>query len=88
MAPKMIANEGQTERRLKTGTPQTKSHAYQKSDAQGHLIDVIKQSDSQYVRCAYSFDKEGRSTGQINYDAARSVLDKSTAEYRENSQGN
>ena len=49
---------------------QTRSHTYQKSDTQGHLIEVITQSDSQYIRCTYSFDKDGRSTGQINYDAA------------------
>ena len=66
----------------------TKSHTYQKSDAQGHLIEVIEQSDTQYIRCTYSFDKDGHSTGQINYDAAGNVLDKSTAEYRNDSHGN
>ncbi|HYY72428.1 MAG TPA: hypothetical protein VE778_02435, partial [Candidatus Bathyarchaeia archaeon] len=66
----------------------TKSHTYQKSDTQGQLIEVIEKSDSQYIRCTYSFDKEGRSTGQINYDAAGNVLDKSTTEYRDDSHGN
>ena len=66
----------------------TKSHTYQKSDAQGHLIEVIEQSDTQYIRCTYSFDKDGRSTGLINYDAAGNILDKSTAEYRNDSHGN
>lgn len=66
----------------------TKSHTYQKSDAQGHLIEVIQGSDSQYIRCTYSFDKEGRSTGQVNYDAAGNILDKSTTEYRDESQRN
>ncbi len=66
----------------------TKSHTYQKSDAQGHLIEVIQESDSQYIRCTYSFDKDGRPTGQINYDAAGNILDKSTAEYRDDSHGN
>jgi hypothetical protein len=62
-----------------------KSHTYQKSDIQGQLVEVIEKSDSQYIRCTYSFDKEGRSTGQINYDAAGNILDKSTAEYRDDS---
>ncbi len=66
----------------------TKSHTYQQSDAQGHLIAVIEKSDSQYIRCTYSFDKEGRPTGQINYDAAGNVIDKSTAEYRDDPHGN
>jgi hypothetical protein len=66
----------------------TKSHTFQKSDTQGHLIEVTEQSDSYYIRCTYSFDKEGRSTGQINYDAAGNIIDKSTAEYREDSHGN
>ena len=67
---------------------QTRSHTYQKSDTQRHLIEVITQSDSHYIRCTYSFDKDGRSTGQINYDAAGNILDKSTAEYRNDSHGN
>ena len=66
----------------------TKSHTYQKSDARGHLIEVIEKSDSQYIRCTYSFDKDGRPTGQINYDAAGNILDKSTTEYRDDSHGN
>lgn len=66
----------------------TKSHTYQKTDAQGHLIEVIEKSDSHYIRCTYSFDKGGRPTGQINYDAAGNILDKSTAEYRDDSHGN
>lgn len=45
-------------------------------------------SDSHYIRCTYSFDKEGRSTGQINYDADGNILDKSTAEYPDDSHGN
>lgn len=65
-----------------------KGHTYQTSDAQGHLIEVIEKSDSQYIRCTYSFDKDGRPTGQINYDAAGSILDKSTNEYRDDSHGN
>lgn len=67
---------------------QTKSHTYQRSDAEGHLIEVTEKSDSYYIRCTYSFDKEGRPTGQINYDAAGNVLDKSTVEYRNDSHGN
>jgi YD repeat-containing protein len=66
----------------------TKGHTYQKTDAQGHLIEVVEKSGSSYIRCTYSFDKDGRSTGQINYDAAGNVLDKSTAEYRDDSHGN
>ena len=49
---------------------------------------MIEKSDSQYIRCTYSFDKEGRPTGQINYDAAGNVIDKSTAEYRDDPHGN
>jgi hypothetical protein len=67
---------------------QTKSHTYQKGDAQRHLIEVIQGSDSQYIRCTYSFKEQGRSTGQINYDAAGNILDKSTAEYRNDGHGN
>jgi hypothetical protein len=65
-----------------------KSHTYQKSDEQGHLTEVTEKSDSYYIRCTYSFDKDGRPTGQINYDAAGSILDKSTTEYRDDSHGN
>ena len=49
---------------------------------------MTEQSDSYNIRCTYSFDKEGRSTGQINYDAAGNIIDKSTAEYRADSHGN
>ena len=66
----------------------TKSHTYQESDAQGHLIEMVEKSDSYYIRCTYSFDAEGRSTGQTNYDATGKILDKSTAEYRDDSHGN
>jgi hypothetical protein len=66
-----------------------KSHTYQKSDARGHLIEVVEKSDSHYIRCTYSFDKEGRPTGQINYDASGNVLEKSTVEYQhDDSYGN
>jgi type II secretory pathway pseudopilin PulG len=67
---------------------ETKSHTYQKSDARGNLIEVVEKSDSYYIRCTYSFDKEGRPTGQINYDAAGNVLEKSTLEYRDDPHGN
>jgi len=63
-------------------------HTYQKTDERGHLIEVIQQSESYYIRCTYAFDKEGRPTGQINYDASGNVLDKSTIEYRDDSYGN
>lgn len=66
----------------------TKSHTYQRSDAQGHILDLVTKSDSQYVHCTYSFDKGGRPTGQINYDASGNMLDKTTAEYRDDSHGN
>ncbi len=66
----------------------TKSHTYQTSDARGHLTEVIDKSDSSYIRCTYSFDKTGRPTGQINYDAPGKILDKSTIEYQDDSSGN
>ena len=66
----------------------TKSHTYQTSDEHGHLTEVIQKSDSDYIRCTYSFDQKGRSTGQINYDASGKILDKSTIEYRDDSFGN
>jgi hypothetical protein len=66
----------------------TKSHTYQTSDAHGNLIEVIQGSHSQYIRCTYSFDKDGRSTWQVNYDASGNIVDKSTAEYRNDSHGN
>jgi hypothetical protein len=65
------------------------SHTYQKTDAQGHLIEVVvDKSGSSYIRCTYSFDKDGRPTGQVNYDASGKILDKSTIEYQEDSFGN
>lgn len=66
----------------------TKSHTYQTSDTHGHLTEVIDKSDSSYIRCTYSFDKTGRPTGQINYDASGKILDKSTIEYQDDSSGN
>ena len=66
----------------------TKSHTYQTSDARGHLTEVTSKSDSSYIRCTYSFDKTGRPTGQINYDASGKILDKSTIEYQDDSSGN
>jgi hypothetical protein len=65
----------------------TKSHTYQKTDAQGHLIEVIEKTDSDYIRCTYSFD-HGRPTGQINYDASGKILDKTETAYRDDSFGN
>ena len=65
-----------------------KSHTYQMSDERGHLTEVIQKSDSGYIRCTYSFDKTGRPTGQINYDASGKILDKSTVEYRDDSSEN
>jgi hypothetical protein len=69
-------------------TVSTKSHTYQTSDERGHLTEVIQKSDSGYIRCTYSFDKTGRPTGQINYDASGNILDKSTVEYRDDSSEN
>ncbi len=66
----------------------TKSHSYQTSDARGQLTEVASKSDSSYIRCTYSFDKTGRPTGQINYDASGKILDKSTIEYQDDSSGN
>jgi hypothetical protein len=66
----------------------SKSHTYQKTDAQGHLIEVVDKSGSSYLRWTYSFDKDGRPTGQINYGAAGEILDKSTIEYHDDSFGN
>jgi hypothetical protein len=65
-----------------------KSHTYQKSDAQGHGIEVILKSDSGFIRCTYSFDQKGRPTGQINYDAVGKIVDKTTTEYVDDSLGN
>jgi len=67
---------------------QSKTHTFQRIDAKGHLIEVIEKSDSYYIRCTYSFDAEGRSTGQINYDANGKIVDKTAAEYRDDLQGN
>jgi len=66
----------------------TKSHTYQTSDERGNLTEVIQQSDSDYLRCTYSFDKTRRPTGQINYDVFLKILDKSSIEYRDDSFGN
>jgi hypothetical protein len=66
----------------------TKSHTYQTSDEHGNLTEVVQKSDSSYIRCTYSFDKTGRPTGQINYDASGKLLDKSTIAYRDDSSGN
>ncbi len=66
----------------------SKSHTYQKSDAQEHLVEVVEKSDSSYIRCTYSFDEAGRPTGQINYDTFGKILDKSTVEYRDDAHGN
>jgi hypothetical protein len=65
-----------------------RSHTYQTSDAKGHVTEVIEESDSRYIRRTYAYDKESRPTGQINYDAAGNILDKSTSEYRDDSHGN
>jgi len=67
---------------------ETKSHTYQRSDARGNLIEVVGKSDSYFIRSTYSFDKEGRPTGQINYDASGNILEQSTVEYRDDSRGN
>jgi len=64
------------------------SHRTQTSDAQGRLIEVIDESNSNYIRCTYSYDEAGRPSGQINYDAAGKVVEKSTTEYRTDSAGN
>ena len=66
----------------------SKSHTYQKTDAQGHLIEVVDKSGSSYIRCTYSFDEDGRPTGQTNYDGPGNILDKSTIEYQDDSFGN
>lgn len=65
-----------------------RSHTYQTSDERDHLTEVIQKSDSSYIRCTYSFDKTGRPTGQINYDASGKMLDESTVEYRDDSSEN
>ena len=65
-----------------------KGHTYQKSDSASHLIEVIQDSESSYVRWTYSFDKAGRPTGQINYDRAGLILDRSRTEYVDDANGN
>ncbi|MGH9864412.1 MAG: hypothetical protein ACRD4H_03250 [Candidatus Acidiferrales bacterium] len=65
-----------------------KSHNYEKLDALGHTVEVIFKSNSNYLRCTYLFDKAGRQTAQINYDASGNILEKTTAEYRDDSHGN
>jgi hypothetical protein len=63
-------------------------HTYQTSDARGNLVEVVQMSDSDYIRCTYSFDDAGRPTGQINYDASGKMLSKSTVEYEDDDSGN
>src|SRR5882757_2685229 len=53
-----------------------------------HLVEVVEKSDSNYIRCTYSFDEAGRPTGRTNYDASGKILDKSTVEYRDDAHGN
>jgi hypothetical protein len=50
------------------------------------LTEVIEESDSHYS--TYSFDKDGRPIGQINYNGSGNILDKSTTEYRDDSHRN
>jgi hypothetical protein len=66
----------------------TKRHTYQNSDSQGHIVELVRKSDSDYLHYTYSFDKAGRPTGQVNYDTSGNILDKSTEEYRDDSHGN
>jgi hypothetical protein len=66
----------------------TKSHTHQTSDERGNLTEVVQRSDSDYIRCTYSFDKTGRPTGQTNYGASGKILDKATTEYQNDSSGN
>lgn len=68
--------------------PSTKNHTYQKTDAQGHMIEVIEKSDASYIRCTYAFDARGRPIGQANYDASGKIVDKTTTEYLDDSFGN
>jgi hypothetical protein len=67
---------------------QSERHTYQKTDAQGRIIEVIQESGKSYVRCTYSFDKKGRDTGQINYDRSGGILSKSSLEYSDDAAGN
>jgi len=78
-------SDGTTEDRYSAST---KSHTYQTSDPRGNLTEVIQKADSDYVRWTYSFDETGRPTGQVNYDASRKILDKSTIEYQDDPSGN
>lgn len=64
------------------------SHTYQKTDAQGHVTEVIEKSDTSYLRCTYAFDEKDRPAGQINYDALGKIVDKTTTEYIDDSFGN
>jgi YD repeat-containing protein len=66
----------------------TKSHTYQTSDKRGNLTEVVQRSDSDYIRCTYSYDETGRPTGQTNYDVYGKILDKTTTEYQDDSSGN
>jgi len=66
----------------------TKTHYYTTMDAQGHMTEMIEKSESHYRRSEYSFDKQGRPTGQTDYDASGNILEKSTSEYRNDPHGN
>jgi hypothetical protein len=70
------------------GQGSTNTHTYQKTDSQGHVIEVIQGSGANYIRCTYSYDENGRPTGQINYDALGKIVDKTTTEYVDDSFGN
>jgi len=70
------------------GQASTNTHIYQKTDSQGHVIEVIQGSGANYIRCTYSYDESGRPTGQINYDASGKIVDKTTTEYIDDSFGN
>ena len=69
MAPIMSASARLTEPRSKTDTlPRRRATPTRRAmhNAQGHLTEVIEESDSHYS--TYSFDKDGRPIGQINYN--------------------
>jgi len=66
----------------------TKEHTYQTSDSHGHPIEIVQGTGPNYLRCTYSFDRDSRPTGQINYDESGRILGKSTIEYRDDSRGN
>jgi len=57
-------------------------------DAQGHIVEATNDSDPNHIRCTYSHDAKGRLSGQINYDAAGTVVEKTTIEYRDDATGN